>query len=753
MKKKRVILHLCILMLTTICIGTGIYMFKNFNDLRPKDEYKREYQSYYNSCVNEAIEDAYAQYVLRRDFLNFDRVIAEDKDEGKFTVRDLMKVYLDKYDTWDKTYYKKLKQSKKQLKKDNSKRNKERYAYYKKIDNARDRYYYCLMNLNEGDGWYYVSDESDIERLLQEPNYTNFCCNIKYKIDGKKYEMANVKSKELASRDTYVDTATVEKEKLLLLKDGIISDNKIHILPSYFGNDEVRKFVKNNVVEMTFGVNGRFPYDDYLKQSYAKYENGLTVSETKKLQDRFLILLAIDAVVLVVVIALFIILLIDAGHKRKGDAPRLNKTDKIWMDVQIAVLGGGFTLAIAGTTLLIDNIYGTSMITAVNLSLALLAVVVLAAVEVLVLMGESFARRLKCKSLIRTTLIGRIFIFVKRLLGKLLRNMKLSIRVICLGIVLVAWQIFEWMFIYNGNEGIAFFVAVGLAVAAMYIVWKYFSEHKKLEEGTKRIAGGDVNYKIEGKMKFQANKSMKESINNIGDGLNAAVSERMRSERMKTELITNVSHDLKTPLTSIINYVDLLKTDGLESKKAEQYLDVLDQKSQRLKNLTEDLVEVSKLNSGVAKLQKERLDIVQLINQSLGEYNEKFAKNKLQIIKTIQEEPLYVMADGRKTWRLFENLYENVFKYAMPNTRVYVDVKTENDKVIVAVKNISKNPLNFSADELMERFVRGDVSRSTEGSGLGLSIAKSIAQRQDSEMNIMLDGDLFKVEIVMNLIR
>lgn len=234
--------------------------------------------------------------------------------------------------------------------------------------------------------------------------------------------------------------------------------------------------------------------------------------------------------------------------------------------------------------------------------------------------------------------------------------------------------------------------------------------------------------------------------------MNAAVAESIKNERMKTELITNVSHDLKTPLTSIINYVDLLKTEGLDSENAEKYLDVLDKKTQRLKNLTEDLVEASKLTSGAIKLNREKIDLVQLVDQSLGEYNEKFREKHLEVIKTVPESPAYVLADGRKTWRVFENLYGNIYKYAMTGTRVYIDVKTMGGKVFISVKNISENPLNFNAEELMERFVRGDVSRTTEGSGLGLSIARSIVERQNGEMKITLDGDLFKVEIVMNLI-
>ena len=263
------------------------------------------------------------------------------------------------------------------------------------------------------------------------------------------------------------------------------------------------------------------------------------------------------------------------------------------------------------------------------------------------------------------------------------------------------------------------------------------------------ITEGEVDHKITGTFKYPSNRKLKDTINNIGDGIENAVAENMKSERMKTDLITNVSHDLKTPLTSIINYVDLLKTEGVDSKNANKYLDILDKKSQRLKNLTEDLVEASKLTSGAIELHKEKINIVELINQSLGEYNEKLNQRNLTVVKTIPDKAIYINADGRRMWRVFENLYGNIFKYAMEGTRVYVDVEEHNGEIVIGIKNISEKALNISPDELMDRFVRGDQSRSTEGSGLGLSIAKTIIERHDGTMEIILDGDLFKVVIAI----
>ena len=231
--------------------------------------------------------------------------------------------------------------------------------------------------------------------------------------------------------------------------------------------------------------------------------------------------------------------------------------------------------------------------------------------------------------------------------------------------------------------------------------------------------------------------------------MKAAVQEQMKSERLKADLITNVSHDIKTPLTSIINYVDLLKRENIENEKAKDYIRVLDEKSQRLKQLTEDLVEASKISSGNIKLEFMNLNLNELVQQVNGEFAERFEGRNLDLICILQPEPLLIRADSRRIWRVLENLYVNVCKYAMPGTRVYVDA-IKKDGIQLSIKNISENPLNFQADELTERFIRGDVSRSTEGSGLGLSIAKNLTVLQHGSFNIYLDGDLFKVTITFD---
>ena len=268
-----------------------------------------------------------------------------------------------------------------------------------------------------------------------------------------------------------------------------------------------------------------------------------------------------------------------------------------------------------------------------------------------------------------------------------------------------------------------------------------------IRDGLARIASGELDFKIDEKELIGDNKEMAEAVNHVGDGLQNAVKETLKSERLKADLITNVSHDIKTPLTSIINYVDLLKRENIQDPKIKGYIDILDSKSQRLKQLTEDLVEASKISSGNVVLDMQPIRFGELVWQTNGEFEEKFRARGLEIVCKIPEEPMIIMADGRRMWRVVENLYNNVAKYAMPDTRVYVEVRKIGCRIVFEIKNISERPLNIKAEELTERFIRGDVSRSTEGSGLGLSIAQNLVRLQQGTFDIYLDGDLFKVTI------
>ena len=306
-------------------------------------------------------------------------------------------------------------------------------------------------------------------------------------------------------------------------------------------------------------------------------------------------------------------------------------------------------------------------------------------------------------------------------------------------------QILLWVLSGKGVLSVAMLAGVNLVVLAVLVTDGM--QRQKLLTAIQEINSEEGNTRISESGLFAINRQMAAAVNDLGDGLRHALQEQMKSERMKADLITNVSHDLKTPLTSIINYVDLLKREELHNEKANEYLEVLDQKSQRLKQLTEDLVEASRASSGNVVLDIRRIDVKELLMQTSGEFVERFEARGLQLVENFPQNPQYVDADGRRLWRIIENLFRNVEKYAMPHTRVYLDLIHDGDRVAFSLKNISENPLNISPEELTERFTRGDESRSTEGSGLGLSIAKDLTEIQQGTFEIYLDGDLFKVTV------
>lgn len=292
------------------------------------------------------------------------------------------------------------------------------------------------------------------------------------------------------------------------------------------------------------------------------------------------------------------------------------------------------------------------------------------------------------------------------------------------------------------------------AIIALILFWlwvfyrikKYTRQQDEIKEALEKIYQGNNEIYLNDSELQGVQKEMAVYINDIAGGFSNAIEESLKSERLKTELITNVSHDIKTPLTSIINYVDLLKKEELQDERIREYVEILDMKSQRLKKLTEDLVEASKVSSGNVKLTIEEINLKELINQSIGEFKDRFEEKGLQIESNMPE-GIKVKADNRYLYRVIENLFSNITKYALENSRVYIDITKEKNKISISMKNISKEKLNISSDELMQRFVRGDKARYTEGSGLGLSIAKSLTELQGGTFDIYIDGDLFKVVI------
>lgn len=359
----------------------------------------------------------------------------------------------------------------------------------------------------------------------------------------------------------------------------------------------------------------------------------------------------------------------------------------------------------------------------------------------------SLVRRIKGKTLWKNSLLRWILNTGGKCWSAFWKNRNITVKVILL---LVGFIGIHWLMAIFGSAFLILAFAVDVAAAIFLIKWAV--EKDRIKKGIQKIASGDLEYQIPCEKMSSENRQMAELVNDIGNGLNRAVEAGIKSERLKTDLITNVSHDIKTPLTSIINYVDLLKRENFDDPKIQGYLEILDAKSQRLKTLTEDVVEASKVSSGNITLEMMDVNLVEMVNQTIGEFSEKMETKKLTIVATLPEEPAIIHVDGRRMWRVLENIFNNAAKYAMPGTRVYVDLKVkeaEDGKKIVlfSMKNMSENPLNINADELTERFIRGDISRSTEGSGLGLSIAKNLTEMQGGTFTVYVDGDLFKVMI------
>ena len=357
----------------------------------------------------------------------------------------------------------------------------------------------------------------------------------------------------------------------------------------------------------------------------------------------------------------------------------------------------------------------------------------------------------------KTTFVYRAYKLIKKLFKetlKLTRSITLAKRIIILAIVCIVVNVF--MIIYaveDYNSFIGMLAPIITIGGFTYYMLKKLSYLSYIMDGTQRIKNGDIHHKLQliGEDNFT---TLADNINNIRDGLDKAIDSQLRSERMKSELITNVSHDLKTPLTSIINYVELIKKEeNISPEYLKDYINVLDSKSKRLKVLIEDLFEASKASSGNIELNMEKIDLIQLLRQSIGELEEKLSEANLDLKINVPEEKIYVRADGRRLYRVLENLLSNISKYSLSNTRVYIDIIEVEGRVKLIMKNISSYELNFDPEEIMERFKRADDSRNTEGSGLGLAIARDLVKLQGGEFAIDIDGDLFKSIIEFDSIK
>lgn len=443
-----------------------------------------------------------------------------------------------------------------------------------------------------------------------------------------------------------------------------------------------------------------------------------------------------------------------AGHKRGVDGICLNWFHRMPGDVLLLLLFLGGAASVGIGISIVANSYGDlpmfMQLIGVGLGVAAAAALGLAALV-------TVCARCKAHTLLRDTwtwaicawgwkLFVRFWCWLRELFEAAGRGIQ-AVPLIWKAVMgCMAYALFT---IVTFERGAGLWLLVSSAVAVYLCLWAY--QWKMIRRGTQEIIGGNPNYHINTHRMLPDLRGHADELNNLGHAISTAVDERMKSEHFKAELITNVSHDLKTPLTSIINYVDLLKKEQIDNPKAAEYIEVLDRKSQRLKKLTEDLVEASKASTGNLTVNWERLDWAQLTDQALAETGERLEAQKLTVVRSLPEEPLWVEADGRHLWRVLDNLLTNCAKYALPGTRVYVDLRRSGDWAVLSVKNISRDPLDIPAERLMERFVRGDESRNQAGSGLGLSIAQSLTELQHGRFEISIDGDLFKAIITLPL--
>ena len=474
------------------------------------------------------------------------------------------------------------------------------------------------------------------------------------------------------------------------------------------------------------GVQWPLTAEDYFQTDYADYQ---------LFQEYLPAIAGVAAVTLLCALWCLWALCRSAGHRGEEEEIYLSAQDRIPLDLYLLLVGLLLTLLLSAG----DSITYALNRTAPRLTPFVgLGLFTLAGSVLLLSLTKTLAVRWKAGHMFRNTVLWRLCSRFRRWAGEVAAHWSVTGKPV------------KTFLLYLLGTAITTTTVVLAPVYQGYVLWRlcrWVRQWQAIRAGTERIVGGEPDFKIDTDKMYRDLREHAEQLNDLGAAIGSAVEERLRSERFKAELITNVSHDLKTPLTSIINYVDLLKKEEIQNPRAREYIAVLDRKSQRLKKLTEDLVEASKASTGSLTVVRERLGFTQLLDQALGEYQEKFEKSGLTPMLTTPDHELYVEADGRHLWRVLDNLLGNCVKYAMPGTRVYLDVKSWDGAVCLAVKNVSREPLNIPAEQLMERFVRGDVSRTTEGSGLGLSIARSLTELQGGAFRLDIDGDLFKAVV------
>ena len=552
------------------------------------------------------------------------------------------------------------------------------------------------------------SDQANYEKIISELNLPQGY--IYYATDGE---------------NETTNTGNPNKEFYLLRNAYIILNEKgIELSPENGGgvSDPLNDIFESE----TFNRNMRI---------YAALEDDALLHRANRWNSDRQILIRNTTVIIIcilLVIANFSYLISSAGKMAGSDEIHLTSFDNLYTDINLALIAG----IAAGCRMEFYNVLNIKF-TSENLMRLAMLIITAAISALLLILVLSLARHIKKRTIIKHSVIYIILSKSVETLINMAASGPLMYKTIGAAILVIIASV------YAADKPL---LIAGILFISTYIIYNKVTHFHKIQEGLQVAKNGDYDYKIrlEGKGEF---RRLSEDINEITSGLKSAVESEVRSEKLKTELITNVSHDIKTPLTSIISYVDLLKREGLDSNNAPKYLDVLERKSNRLKNLTEDLFEAAKATSGSIEPKFERVHINSLIEQLLGELDEKIHESNLIFKVSATNEKVYAMADGRLLSRVMENLLSNIFKYTLKGSRVYIEISEDENNVSISFKNISAGELNIPVNELMERFKRGDESRSSEGSGLGLAIAKSLMEVQEGLLELSIDGDLFKAEI------
>ncbi|MGN0352068.1 MAG: sensor histidine kinase [Roseburia sp.] len=651
------------------------------------------------------------------------------------------------------------------------------FQYFYGDDSYEDNWYYIDKVVYEAssgifyydaDGTYYpvknptvsvtLEDGSIVQLILKYvPESRNYQVEIAYEeADGTEFQQL---IQEIAAKGT-INLSELDNTILGYQNWGEINTEK----NAYWFSDEIDfMYFSAEDVELASGTYQTDEYEEYIIENHNQeeehyvvislipegeliydgdWENGDLFVKVKILvgiayQMQYVVF-AIAVISLVLFFAALIFLMGAAGH-RKGT----EEITALWIDkIPVEIFAGIIMIAeFMGLWLLVELSYWLEDGFFYILLFGFIAV----AMELLgILFLLSFAVRVKLGKWWHNTIIGRMFGWCAGICKKAGEAIPLVWKtgVIFLGICFIELLVIGATAYEPGAElFLWFFEKVLLAL----LLLKAVTDLYKLKDAGEHLASGDTEYKADTQKMFPDFRKHGDNLNSIGNGIAKAVDERMKSERFKTELITNVSHDIKTPLTSIINYVDLLEKEELNNETAEEYLEVLDRQSARLKKLIEDLMEASKASTGNLPVNMELCEAGVFLVQTVGEFGERTEELGLDLMIKSPEYPLYIMADGRHFWRVIDNLMNNICKYAQPGTRVYIDMEAKNGRIEIVFRNTSKYPLNISSEELLERFVRGDSSRNTEGNGLGLNIAQNLTELMNGRFELVVDGDLFKV--------